>query len=352
MLPTYRVGIIGTGGIAAWHADYYGAHPQTEVVAGADISPERLARFCDEYGVPTRYADYRELLGKERPDIVSICTWNGTHAEITIAAAEAGCAGIICEKPMAETLGDAQAMLAAAQQHGAKLAIHHQTRCAPSYAAARAAIAKGAVGDPLLVHRRGEDGLFNIGSHLFDATLYVLGDPQAAWVLGQAGRTTNRHERGTPIEDLCGAIVACESGTRIVLEIDLPGPETSSWVFVHASEGLLRFNHEQLFVLNPQAAGWQKLGLPAQPGYLQEFIAWLEGGPEHRCCARNCYGAQELMMALYASAQRRDVVHLPLQKAESALFDMIADGSFGEPEGAPYDIRSEDALRYALTGPR
>lgn len=355
MSTTYRVGIIGTGGIAGWHAEYYQAHPQTEIVSGADLNPERLQAFCDAHHIPARFADHRELLADDCPDIVSICTWSGTHSEIGIAAAEAGCQGIICEKPMAETLSDACDMLVAAEENGAKLAIHHQTRCSPVHTAVREALAAGLIGQPLLIHRRVSDGLLNSGSHALDAVLYILGDPQATWVLGQAGRTTDRHERGTPIEDLCAAIVAFPDGTRLVLESDLPAPHLGSWSFVHGAEGLIRFNAEEAFVLSSArtpdtrvgpAGDWAPLTLTPQPGYLEEFIAWLEGGPDHRCSGRRSRGAQELMMALYASARDREPALLPLGRPGNALLEAIAEGEL-PATGDPYDIRSAEAMAYA-----
>ena len=63
--PTYRVAIIGTGGIANHHAGYYAKHPRTTIVAAADIRPDALAAFCEKHNVPARYTDYRELLEKE-----------------------------------------------------------------------------------------------------------------------------------------------------------------------------------------------------------------------------------------------------------------------------------------------
>ena len=346
MTNTYRVGIIGTGGIAGWHAEYYEAHPQTEIISGADISPERLQAFCDAHSITARFADYRELLGDDCPDIVSICTWPGTHAEIGIAAAEAGCQGIICEKPMAETQMDACDMLVAAEEHGASLAVHHQGRCSPVLTAVRDAIAAGAIGQPLLLHRRVGDGLLNSGSHALDSALYVLGDPQALWVLGQAGRTTDRYERGTPIEDLCAAIVALPGGTRIVLESDLPEPDVSPWTFVHGAEGQIRYNSEAAFVLSATSADWTPLPLTPQPGYLEEFIAWQEGGPEHRCSGRRCRLAHELMMGLYMSARDREPALLPTGRPENALIEMIACDEL-PASGDPYDIRSAEAMAFA-----
>ncbi|MEZ4620532.1 MAG: Gfo/Idh/MocA family oxidoreductase [Caldilineaceae bacterium] len=74
-------------------------------VAIADAHPEALATFGDDFNVANRYLDYREMLEQEKPDIVSVCSWDPMHAEMTIAAAAHRPKAILCEKPMAISLG-------------------------------------------------------------------------------------------------------------------------------------------------------------------------------------------------------------------------------------------------------
>ena len=113
MTKPYRVGIIGCGGMSRNHAKAYAQNPETTLVAAMDISRESAAKLSQEYSVPAVYTDYNELLEKEDLDIVSIATWQGVRAEITIAAAKAGVKGILGEKPMAACLGEADDMIEA-----------------------------------------------------------------------------------------------------------------------------------------------------------------------------------------------------------------------------------------------
>lgn len=111
-----RVGIIGTGGIAEHHVEGYHANATVaEVVAVCDVDGDRARAFAKRYGVGHAYTDAAELLREQRPEAVSICTPNYLHAPQTIMALEAG-AGVLCEKPMATTLADAEAMQAAAER--------------------------------------------------------------------------------------------------------------------------------------------------------------------------------------------------------------------------------------------
>src|SRR5215218_4850759 len=141
-----RIGVIGTGSIAT------GAHLPAiaslgelfELVAVADVRPE-VARFVGEqYGVDA-YDDYRELLEREDVDLVNICTPEFLHAEQTIAAAAAG-KHVHCEKPMAASVAEADAMIDACRRAGVRLMIGHSRRFTPRYRQIKAVIDAGELG--------------------------------------------------------------------------------------------------------------------------------------------------------------------------------------------------------------
>src|SRR5204863_2957860 len=104
---------------------------------------------------PRAYADYRQMLQKERPHIVSVATrYLDQHRDMVVACAEAG-ASVFLEKPMARTLAEADEMVTACERHHAKLAIAHQTRYSPRLKRVRELIASGLFGDVLEVRGRG-----------------------------------------------------------------------------------------------------------------------------------------------------------------------------------------------------
>ena len=347
-MAPYRVAVVGAGGIARHHASYYAAEERTEIVAAADIDPQRLTEYCDQFSVPARYADYHDLLAKERPDIVSVCTWQDTHPAITLAAAEAGAKGVLCEKPMGVDLAGPEAAVRACDERGTTLVVHHQTRFGPAWVAARKAVAEGMVGEPRTFLAHCQAGLLNIGSHVVDIARYVLGDPKCLWVIGQAQRTTNRYERGVICEDLCQAIVGLDNGARIAIDVDLPDTAIKQDRSVIGTEGMMRFDGDGTRVLRAGWGEWELLPTEPQPGFLQEFLDWMEGGPESRCAGKHGLAEHEVLMALYESSMTRQLVSLPSPYKGFALGDMVADGSM-PPEGEPYDIRSEAALKVALS---
>ena len=117
----YTVGIVGCGRVAALHAEAYTLVPGTQLVAAADIDADKLDLFCERWSIPQRYGSYEEMLAQANVDIVSVCTLDNLKGPVTIAAAEAGARGILCEKPMAFHLDEADRMIAACDRAGAKL---------------------------------------------------------------------------------------------------------------------------------------------------------------------------------------------------------------------------------------
>lgn len=121
-------GIIGCGGIARHaHIPNLLRNPRARVVAVADIDPARARATADEFGIEAAYGDFHELIANPQVDAVCVTTWASAHAEPTIAAAEAG-KHILCEKPIATTIEDADAMVAAAERAGVKMTMGYQPR--------------------------------------------------------------------------------------------------------------------------------------------------------------------------------------------------------------------------------
>lgn len=345
MAETYRAAIIGTRGIARTHAAYYNKHERVELVAAADINEEHLNTGCDAMGIEQRYLDVARMLEEVRPDIVSVCTWNSTHPELSIQAAEAGAKAVISEKPMGEDYGGPADAVARLQELGCYFVVHHQTRFTPGYNAAKQLIHDGAIGLPVTVHWTSGGGLLNIGSHLIDGCRWILGDPAWTGVVGWVQRKTDRYERGTWCEEKTHALIDFEGGHQMILSIDMVDRQKhSEWSFV-GPEGSIRFDREKAVLYNDQPQH-DPLSLPQPQGYLEELISWMEGGPEHRNIASQALVTQQIMMAIYQSARLRERIEPPYEVRESPLAAMIAAGEL-PAAGEPYDIRHPDALEYA-----
>src|SRR6516165_4181514 len=114
------VGLVGTGFIGQMHAEAFALSPAASVRAVASRSPDHAAEFAARWGIPAWHTDYRELAGRPDVDLVCIAAPNWLHRDIAVAAAQAG-KHVICEKPLARTLREADEMIAACRDAGVKL---------------------------------------------------------------------------------------------------------------------------------------------------------------------------------------------------------------------------------------
>ncbi len=112
-----RIGIVGAGNISETHLHSYKEVPQVEVVAICDIDENRVKMTADSFGIEKRYLSIEEMIAAEELDAVDICVWNCNHAKCAIYALEHNL-HVICEKPMATTVEECEAMKAAAEKSG------------------------------------------------------------------------------------------------------------------------------------------------------------------------------------------------------------------------------------------
>jgi predicted dehydrogenase len=177
MPKTYRVGIVGHTG----RGDYghavdvaFRKVPNVEIVAVADPVEAGRARAKERTGARAAYADYRELLAKEKPDLLAICPrWLDQHPDLLLAAAEAGC-HVYMEKPFCRTPAECDAVVRAFEMRHLKLGIAHISQYSPVLDAVKKVIADGVIGDLLEVRGRGKEDargggedLWVLGSHVF-----------------------------------------------------------------------------------------------------------------------------------------------------------------------------------------
>ena len=343
----YKAGIVGCADIAKVHVDAYNACERTELVAIADLDPERLESFGERHSISPElsFPDHKSMLREAGLDIVSVCTWHGSHAEITIDAAESGIKGIFCEKPMATCLGDAKEMVKAADGNGAKLIVEHFRRYEFPTNKARELVAGGAIGEPQFVALRSKAGLLNWGTHVIDQVRYILGDPETEWVIGQLQRKTDRYERREPIEDLYAGLICFSNGARLTLEADLPGPELaagSNNPVICGTEGQITVS-DRVVLLNGDGRreftpdGDAPKGFQ---GHVDELIEWVEGErDDHRCSGRKAFYTVEIMMSIYESMRVKGVVRMPLTTRANPLKEMLDAGRLPVENPGKYDIR-------------
>lgn len=193
MAKKYRVAVIGHSKKGKYgHAlDTVWRHfDNVEIVAVADPDEAGRADAAKRLGAKASYADFRQMLDREKPQIVSAADrFPSSHRDMVVACAQAG-AHIFLEKPMARTLAEADEMIKACETHHVKLAIAHQTRYSPRLKHVKDLIAAGDLGDILELHGRGKEDtrgggqdLMVLGTHVFDLMRLIAGD--ARWCHAQ-----------------------------------------------------------------------------------------------------------------------------------------------------------------------
>lgn len=197
-----RVGLVGCGKVATIHAAALRSIPEAEFVAACDTHPDRAAAFATNYGVRP-FPDIVSMLQTGRVEAVIIGTPHPLHAEATIRAAEAG-VHVLVEKPMAATLTDCDAMLAATRRAGVMLGVVSQRRFLDPVRRIQAAIEAGKIGTPVL-------GVFQMYSWRDPA--YYRSDPwRGRWDTEGGGVLVNQspHQLDLllwflgPVAEVCG----------------------------------------------------------------------------------------------------------------------------------------------------
>jgi predicted dehydrogenase len=249
--PQLRVGVVGLGYAGTTHMRAFAKHPKTKLVAIAGKELDRLPALAKEFGATKTASDWEELVSDPDLDIISIATPNALHHPIAVAAVAAG-KHVFCEKPLAVTAAEAQEMVNAAKANNRILEVAFNYRRREDIGLARDMVLAGELGR--VYHSRvswkrragipgltswftsaklaGGGAAIDLGPHLVDSLLHILGEPKVVAVssvmhgeLGRAGyggmdQAQQMAGSGSfEVEDLCSALLRLEDGSSVALEI-------------------------------------------------------------------------------------------------------------------------------------
>jgi predicted dehydrogenase len=230
------------------------ASEHAEVVAGSDISEVALEKWGKTYGIARLVTDPAELFADPEIDVIDVCTPNNYHAPLSIAALGAG-KHVLCEKPLAPTPAEIYDMIAARDASGKMLMTAQHFRFMGTARALKAEIDGGALGDVyharswilrraaaptrlgfIMKQHSGGGPCIDIGVHILDLTLWLMGNPEPVAVSGVA-RAELAHQKGAfsvwggpipsefDVEDFAAAFVRFENGATLIMEV--------SWLLHH-----------------------------------------------------------------------------------------------------------------------
>lgn len=246
-----RVGLIGAGSISDFHLKSYAANPDAEIVAICDMNEARAAGTAETYEASKVYANAEAMLGDPDLDAVSICTWNHTHAELSIAALRAG-KHVLVEKPLATTVAEAQRIEKAVRETGKTLMVGFVRRYDDNARMIKRFVDAGDFGElyyakASTIRRNGNPGgwfadrersgggpLIDIGVHVIDLCWYLMGRPKPVAVsantyhhLGNRANvkylTTYRAADYDPsfntVEDMANALIRFDNGASLNVDV-------------------------------------------------------------------------------------------------------------------------------------
>jgi predicted dehydrogenase len=362
MGKTYRAAIIGHTG----QGDYghgldvvYKGMTGVQLVAVADPDPKGRAECAARTGAAVQYADYIEMLAKEKPDLVSVAPrWLNAHREMVLACASSGVKGIYCEKPFARTLAEADEMLEACRRSGTFVAVAHQNRATPYLDHVRKLVRDGAIGKLMRLRGKGKDDarggaqdLIVLGTHVLDMTRAIAGDP--IWGFGhirQDGKEASAADVQEGQENL-GPI----AGNNLSGYYAFPNGVAGSYdsyvskgatrfmgLWIEGTEGTITFHggfNKQAYICKvPQwtpelgATAWERIRLPgwdngpdghprpdaemlnlANQRMVQGLIDCIEKGGTHLSSGEDARWAMEMYFAIPESHRTGTRVTLPLK---------------------------------------
>lgn len=336
----WRAAVIGCGArqrhgdegfaIGHVHGRAYRGLPDVALVGACDVDPCNLSHFVEAFDVPHPYTDYREMLSRQRLDVVSVCVPVGLHAEIVIACAKAGVRAILCEKPLALGLGDVDRMLDACAAAGTQLALNTQRRFGARWRAAHALVESGAIGR--LLRFEGscpEWDLMEWGTHWVDMSRFFAGEAPAEWVFAQVDGGTRRRRYGHLVEDDALVQVGYANGVQGVLFMGAHAP-TSPANRIVGSEGMIEIDGAAgTRFFGPETGGWRLVPVPdGGPDPFETSLRLLldaaASGRQPPHGAASARAVTEVVMAAYESAAQGRLIRLPLHARDFPLARVVA----------------------------
>jgi predicted dehydrogenase len=360
----YRVAVIGRTG-----KGNYGHGLDTvwlkcdraEVVAVADENEAGRAAAAKRLGVKNAYADYRMMLEKEKPQIVSVADrWPDCHRDMVVACARAG-ASIFLEKPVSQTLQQADEMVAACDKYRVKAAVAHQTSYSPRIKVIKDLIGEGKIGDILELRghgkedrRGGGEDLIVLGTHTFDLMRRLAGD--ARWCFSRiqiSGRTAVASDvkpGGEQIGPIIGNHIIADFGFdglatgRFTSHVAKDGANTRYWLEIRGTKGVIHVGYGILPAAYLCEESGGMFGLSKKPWVpitsagldkpetqdakalengniliVKDLIEAIENDRPPLDSLIDGRAALEMVMAVYESHRRQRLIDLPLKNRRHPL---------------------------------
>ena len=306
------------------HAGACKAIERIRLTGAADVVEEKVKTLCARYDVPNSYLDYREMIEREKPQILCIATRPVNHMDIIVFAAKNGVRGIYCDKPLCCSMLEADAILDACTTHGVKFNYGVNRRYMPTYRTMRELIEEGAIGELQSVTLpAGSSAQWGL-THASDMLMQLAGDPEVDFVQGHAACGEEDFQENRVMDMMVHmGYIRFKNGVSGHI---IPG---SGWEFeASGKEGRLRTFNDMRQIVHRRTTDHGLLCEMPQPVYnyesgtvnaMRDLVQALDSngetcGPIHLACR-----SQEIMLGIVES-HRQAGVRVPLPLVNRALY--------------------------------
>lgn len=351
----YRAAIVGCGQIASdfaddplmkgdifSHAEAYATCAETALVAVADSTPVALARCALRWGVSATFETASGLCGGAHPDIVSVCTPTSTHFEVVHALLQSPerPRAILCEKPIATTVHDAEVLVHLAEQSGVLLVVMHMRRYARNIQNLKRFLGRGGIGELRGISGWLTKGTVHNGTHWFDLLRYLAGEVDwvsAENVLGEQGSDPTLDVTLGLASGMLATMRAAEVANFTVCEMDIMGTRGRAQIVdssyrVDISRALPSPRYSGYVELMPQA---MDLGhrRDVMLHAVEDIVSCLDTGAAPQSSGRDGVEALRIAIAAHESAATGERIPLTREKRLSGLSGSGAGGRNVPPSG-------------------
>ncbi len=341
-----KIGIIGVGSISEMHIKGYQKLPNVELYAFCDINEERVKEKGEKYGVTNLFTDVNEMVKLEGLDAVSVCVWNCSHYDCTMAALKAGL-HVLCEKPLAMNAAQAAEMKEMADKMGKLLMVGFVMRFGDESRIAFDFIDGGYIGDIYYskatylrrhgspggwfadINRSGGGPVIDLGVHVIDHTRYLMGKPNPVSVYA----STYNHLKDRPdckndvgwkaadakpddvygVEDMGVALIKYDNGATTLLETSysLNGTESTKKEIYGTKGGMSLAGEPVIYTevngyladITPKTTNLKNSGGNMFDEEMAHFVDCIVNGTECIAPAEDGITVMKILDAIYESAK-------------------------------------------------
>lgn len=353
-MDTLKIGLIGAGTISQFHLESYQNNKQVEIYAICDINAQRAEAAAKKYDVARWFMIYKEMLADPAIDAVSICTINHLHAEIAIAALDAG-KHVLLEKPLCMTVEEALLIQAAVKRSGKTLQVGFVRRFGTNALVLQQFIEAGDLGEVYyakasFLRRLGNPGgwfadkqlsgggpLIDIGVHIIDLCWYMMGRPKVKSISGNTYhklgnrdhiKNLSKYEAAdynplrnlNTVEDLANALIRFENGSSLLIDVSYSlhaaNDELSIKVFgdkggaeIEPALCIVTEKHDTILNMTPQIDQLTFDMFHAFQNEIDHFVECCLQGTATKCPVEDGVEIMKLLCGIYESSEKGIEIH-------------------------------------------